>query len=312
MVFTEEVDGLRVLVLHNPKAGEEDHEPESLIGPLEEAGHAVRWQSVQESGWEASLDEGADLVAVAGGDGTVRKVFRRLAGGRVPATILPVGTANNIARSLGIEEVEPGDLIRGWPKGRMRPCDIGSLGAGRGQQLFVESAGGGLFADLLIRAEDDKADSDPDDKIELGLEVLLATAGEAKARPWRVRLDGDELAEDLVGVEVMNVREAGPRLPLAPEADPGDGLLDVVLIRAAGAEALAAYAQARLRESPAEPPRFEVRRGREVVVHPPRDWPLHYDDEVLAERNADRAVVRCAGRLQVLVPSAEREREASR
>src|SRR5918995_2365737 len=88
-----EVDGLRVLLMHNPAAGDEEHEPESLVRVVEAAEHEVHWQSVGEPGWQSALDNAVDLVVVAGGDGTVRKVFKHLAAGSVQATILPVGSA---------------------------------------------------------------------------------------------------------------------------------------------------------------------------------------------------------------------------
>jgi diacylglycerol kinase (ATP) len=85
----------------------------------------VTWQSTRESDWERVFGEAVDLVVAAGGDGTVRKVFRQLAGKDVPATVLPLGTANNIARSLGFEDDDPDSLVRGWPNGRLWSYDIG-------------------------------------------------------------------------------------------------------------------------------------------------------------------------------------------
>ena len=293
--------------MHNPSAGDEEHEPESLVRAVEAAGHEVRWRSVKETGWESALDDTVDLVAVAGGDGSVRRVFRQLAGRNILATILPVGTANNIARSLGFAQEEPAAFVRGWVSGRTGTCDIGSLST-RGESVtFVESSGGGLFADLLVRADDDSHEAEADDKVELGLQVLQRAAAEASPRPWRARLDDHELAEDLVGLEVMNVREAGPRVPLAPAADPGDGLLDAVLLRAADAEALAAFAEARLDGGRVGAPPFETWRVREVRLSVPEGVVLHFDSETLAEEEetggAVEAVVRCTGRVHVLLPT---------
>jgi diacylglycerol kinase family enzyme len=292
--------------MHNPGAGDEEHEPESLVRVVEAAGHEVRWQSVKEPGWERAVEDAVDLVAIAGGDGTVRKVFRQLAGRSILATILPVGTANNIARSLGFREEEPAVLVRGWASGRTRACDVGSLATRGGERLFVESAGGGLFADLLVRA-DDAPEAEADDKVEHGLRVLQRMAAEARPHPWRVRIDAYELEDDLVGVEVMNVREAGPRIPLAPEADPGDGLLDVVLLRAADADDLAAFAEARLQGRQAEAPSWQTRRGREILLRPPHESALHFDDQILAEEaaaaGAVEMLVRCSVRLDVLLPN---------
>ena len=173
--------------------------------------------------------------------------------------------------------------------------------------MFVESAGGGLFADLLVRADDDAHETGADDKVEHGLRVLQRMAAEARPHPWRVRIDAYELEDDLVGVEVMNVREAGPRIPLAPQADPGDGLLDVVLLREADADDLTAFAEARLHGRQAEAPSWKTRRGREILLRPPHESALHFDDQILAEEaaaaGAVEMLVRCSVRLDVLLPN---------
>jgi diacylglycerol kinase family enzyme len=76
---TEVSDVLRVTLIHNPTAGD-DKQPSrgQLKALIREAGHDVRYQSVREKGWSRVLEKKADLVAVAGGDGTVGRVARRL------------------------------------------------------------------------------------------------------------------------------------------------------------------------------------------------------------------------------------------
>jgi diacylglycerol kinase family enzyme len=69
------------------------------------------------------------------------------------------------------------------------------------------------------------------------------------------------VSEELLGLEAMNVRELGPNLPLAPDADPGDGLLDVVLVRSHDRDALAAYVAARLRGEHLPSPALGVRHA---------------------------------------------------
>ena len=60
----------------------------------------------------------------------------------------------------------------------------------------------------------------------------------------------------------MNIREVGPELALAPSADPGDGLLDVVLIADEHRDALRAHVEARLGGTHAELPDLNARRGQ--------------------------------------------------
>ncbi|HYX41298.1 MAG TPA: acylglycerol kinase family protein, partial [Pyrinomonadaceae bacterium] len=104
---------MRVTLIHNPKAGKGHPTGDELQTLIKEAGHKVLYQSAKEKKWQRALQTSADLIVVAGGDGTIRKVATRLAGSRVPLTILPLGTANNIAKSLGINGSFE-QLVAGW------------------------------------------------------------------------------------------------------------------------------------------------------------------------------------------------------
>ena len=93
----------RVTLIHNPSAGDEETEADHLLSLIRKAGHDVVDISVKDDDYRAALESPGDLVAVAGGDGTVRKVATKVIGRGIPIAILPVGTANNISRSLGID-----------------------------------------------------------------------------------------------------------------------------------------------------------------------------------------------------------------
>ena len=125
----------------------------------------------------------------------------------------------------------------------LRPFDICDAVAPSGRRRFVETAGGGLLAELFRRAEER---DEPDDKVRHGLELLRDALAAVRPAHWQLDLDGADLSGELLGVEAMNIREVGPELRLAPGADPGDGLLDVVLIAEEQRDALRAYVEARL------------------------------------------------------------------
>ena len=93
---------MRVTLIHNPTAGE-DAQParDDLLRLLCSTGHVIFYQSSKEKSWKQALHEPCDLVVAAGGDGLVGKVAKRLIGRQTPLAILPLGTANNLARTLG-------------------------------------------------------------------------------------------------------------------------------------------------------------------------------------------------------------------
>src|SRR5262249_27396779 len=137
---------MRVTLIHNPGAGG-DKQPSKgqLEALIREAGHDVRYQSVREKGWSKVLKKTADLVAVAGGDGTVGKVARRLIGRGIPIAVLPMGTANNISRTLGITGMSVIQLIPSWSTARHLSWDAGMTRGPWGERAFIEGIGAGLF-----------------------------------------------------------------------------------------------------------------------------------------------------------------------
>ena len=89
---------------------------------------AIHYTTVTEPGasqTRTALNEGADLVVVGGGDGTVREVAGVLAGTGVPLGILPLGTANLFARNLGLPRSRITEMVRVALLGGQRELDIG-------------------------------------------------------------------------------------------------------------------------------------------------------------------------------------------
>src|ERR1700729_4185407 len=92
---------VRATLIHNARAG--DHrfpQNDELIQAVEELGWKVT--ALDRSELERAVAKPGDVVIVAGGDGTVGKVAKRFAGTKVPIAVIPTGTANNLARALGV------------------------------------------------------------------------------------------------------------------------------------------------------------------------------------------------------------------
>src|SRR5262245_1870824 len=108
----------RVTLIHNPQAGDEDHSRNQLLKLIRDAGYEVTYKSSKED-FASALEDPGDLIVVAGGDGTVRRVALESLGTGVPLAILPMGTANNISKSLGITAPAE-ELIAGWKGARRK------------------------------------------------------------------------------------------------------------------------------------------------------------------------------------------------
>jgi diacylglycerol kinase family enzyme len=104
----------------------------------------------------------------------------------------------------------------------------------------------------------------------------------------------------------MNIGELGHNLPLAPDADPGDGVLEVALVGEAERVKLLAYFSERLRDLDPPPPEIPHRRGRRIVLEAPADVRFHVDDGLWPEdqstRSSGEIVVELGPSLDFLVP----------
>jgi diacylglycerol kinase (ATP) len=292
---------MRVLLTYNPTAGDDGVDADGLVAALEAAGHEVVARSVKGEHWARRLSDDFELVVAAGGDGTAGRVFKRLAGGSTPVALLPEGSANNIATTLGLDVLSPAELIDVLADARRVPFDVSSLAWDGNDRKMIESAGGGIFADLLVQADETDANAGGDDKVALGLRVLRDAAGEAESGHWYIEADGKDLSAELIGVEIANIPLLGPNVPIAPSADPSDGVLDIVLLREENRADLAAYAEARLAKR--QPPELELdaHQARRIVLRPPPASACHVDDKLVSGWDGT-VTVSVESRLELLIP----------
>src|ERR687891_1899523 len=146
---------MRVTLIHNPKAGDAKYGQKELMATLAKAGHQATYQSTKERGYKKGLKKTDDLVLVAGGDGTIAKVARELLDSGIPLSVLPLGTANNLARSLGFSG-SPEEIIARLDGGKTRAFDVGKARGPWGERYLFEGAGAGLLADYVQSAKKEK------------------------------------------------------------------------------------------------------------------------------------------------------------
>jgi diacylglycerol kinase (ATP) len=240
---------MRALLCHNPTAGSKGYDKDALLAALKLADIDVRDViSVKSEDLAEALKKSTDFVVAAGGDGTIGKVLTNLPDRSVPVALLPLGTANNAARSLGIAGT-PQELVETWKIENTRPLDIGSVKGSWGTTLFLEGFGVGLIPDLLRLAAKGKKPEGADN-LRKGRQLLQRALKAAKPIDVEITIDGKQLRGEFLGVEVLNIPFTGPALPLGSKADVADGKLDVICFEADQRKALIAWLEAPLDEAP--------------------------------------------------------------
>jgi diacylglycerol kinase family enzyme len=237
----------------------------------------------------------------AGGDGTVAQAVRLVAKRNVPLAVLPLGTANNIAFTLGLG----GTLerqVQGWHDAPSLPLDFGALEGIEGPNLFVEGVGGGLVEACLtsFRRQPLRRGEPPPWQLVRALRRYAQTLARLRSRRWSWTIDGAARSEDLLLLEVMNTRAVGPNVEFAPSASASDGLLTVVTARESDRATLAAYIADRLngRDARLELP-SETARGVDLV----NPQLLHVDDTLAHVPPGQTVSMRVqASAVSVLVP----------
>ena len=298
---------MELSLVHNPNAGGASAvETDALENALVEAGHRVRrLETATVDDLDRALERPGDAVVAAGGDGTVRAVATRLAGRGVPLAVIPMGTANNVAAALGLRG-SPLEIAAGLAAPVPRPLDVGVARGPWGEWRFLEAAGTGLFASTMAAYGPDDGKSLP-----RALAAILGTVPGFAALGCEARLDGEDLSGRYVLLEAMNTPALGPRLRLAPAADPGDGLLAVVTFEEHDRVGFAQYVAGLVAGNLEALPNVTVRSGRRLEVVWPEGAPLHLDAEVeRPEAGARVEFALEAGALTVLLPAPPEALEA--
>lgn len=289
----------RVLVL-NPISGDGSHREQVreladrhgfTVLETQADGEAVRFARL-------AAEAGADLVAAAGGDGTLNEVARGLDAGdaldEVTFAVVPGGTGNNFAGNVGIEDIEHAfEVIE---RGERRRIDVGTADG----RLFLNSAIAGLTADA-------SASTTPGLKDRLGVLAYvvsaLRTATDFDALPLAIEATGPDAEETWSGEALMTLVGNARRFPEEgrTQANCEDGLLEATVIeRMPTAELLEEAAVHRLFGDDTD--HVTRLRASELRVEVLEDEPVafSFDGEMgsyesLTMRTRERALELCVG-----------------
>ena len=268
---------MNVWILCNEDAGR-GLSADDLQELVERAGHTVRGVAKRYDA-QTPLPHGRlDLVVAAGGDGTVATAAGVAARTSAALAILPLGTANNIATSLGVN-APARELIASWTTARRMPFDLGRARTASTDWLVVEGAGGGLVPAGIARAQaarKRRQDATPAAEVVAAVQAFRDALVALEPRPWTLALDGRHISDEFLLVEILNIRSIGPNLVFGPDASPSDGYFDVVMAQEGHREQLLTYFE---RRAQGRDTRLTLpcSRAREVEVE--RCMEFHIDDE---------------------------------
>jgi diacylglycerol kinase (ATP) len=219
-----------IAVLVNPTAGRGRglRAADAAIPHLQRAGlRILRFQGEDgdeaESIAQAAVADEVDALVVVGGDGLVNLAAQALNGTDIPLGIIPAGSGNDAARTLGIDRKDPiaaADLVIA---GRRRAVDLGEAGG----RVFVTVLAAGFDALVNERANRLRWPRGQ-------MRYNIATLAELRVfgpLHYTLELDGVTREQQAMLVAVGNMSSYGGGLRMCEGAEPDDGLLDVVLIK---------------------------------------------------------------------------------
>ena len=279
---------MRILVIYNPVAGQHDavKSLDEALTYLRSLGHDVLLRRTLGGGDATTFAREAaaqsfDMVVAAGGDGTVGEVANGLVGSECILGVLPVGTANVWARTLGLpmwshtrQRPPLQDAARQLMAGTVRRIDLGRCD----DHYFILWSGIGFDAEVTRQVEPHR-----EMRRSLGnitYYVAMAAMG-VTLRGTRVTIviDGQATRERAFLIVISNVQLYGGSVMVAPQAQIDDGYLDVYVFKGsnmldAAGQLINVFAGKHLQD-----PTIETYRAQSVTIRADRPLPLHIDGE---------------------------------
>ena len=268
-----------VYVIFNPVSGKSDPEQRKqiILEALAAQGYTCQFIATsRESGAKAKAEEallqGADLLAVSGGDGTVMEAMSALVGKDIPIAVFPAGTGNLLSINLGIPMTVP-EAVTVALSGQKYALDLARTKDGR---YFAIMGGLGMDAQMI-------ADADRKAKDKLGkLAYLWAALKNLPRRRAYVDVyldDKPPIRRRVKSVLLANMGKITGGLEVMPTASPNDGLLDVGILKAATLAHWVHLMGNALLGRANEDPALEVYQVRKVTLRPRSPQPVQFDGE---------------------------------
>lgn len=291
----------RGILIYNPAAGQSDltQRLERLCRSLASRGLDLSPVPTERQGHIAELiasfdaERTIDLVVACGGDGTINEAAVAMTDRHIPLGILPAGTANVLARELTIP-LNLDHAAEVLENGVSAEISVGRAN----EKPFLMMAGFGLDAMVLHHCN-------PHLKRRFGRMAIAARCAEEFVRfaVPRLLVRGEDFVSEATLVVAANIRLYGGDFVIAPDADPTDDLLDLVLFKGSTRLDYAKYAAGIVGGRHHLFKDVEVRRVRSATVHAIDSDPVpgQIDGDTVLETPVHLSVQ--TGAIRILVPS---------
>jgi len=269
------------------------------VRATEAAGHASELT-------RAALHEGAGLIVAVGGDGTVSEVANGFFDGDVQINpeaelaVIPRGSGCDFVKTFGIPKkidgavkAAAGTAVRTIDLGRVRFTDWDGRPAAR---IFCNVASAGLTGVAADRVN--RSGKPLGATVAFAWGTIVTFVGYRNSR-FRVQIDERELDQVCNNVIVANCRFYASGMKIMPMADPGDGLLDVLVWGDVGKADLARNLHRLYRGTHIGHPKADISRARRVTVETDVTLPIEADGETPGVTPVTFEVVPSALRLRV-------------
>lgn len=229
-----------------------------------------------------AVEEGYDVVAAAGGDGTIHEVVNGLVrGGRAEAKlgIIPIGSGNDLAHALGVY-ADPETAVQRILHGHPRTIDLGRIEDDRGHfRHFDNNAGIGFDATVVIQTESMT-------RVHGFLMYLLATlhtiAFYYRAPYMQMRYDDEAVAQRVLFLAIGNGFRYGGGFHLTPDARMDDNRLDSCLVNPIGRLIMLGMLVKAIKGTHVTSKHVTMRRNKRITIRSEAPMPVHVDGEMFA------------------------------
>ena len=267
------------LFLVNPSAGKGryDHIVQIIHHIL--SNYSVKYDIVilKQKGEAISLakegSENYDAIVAVGGDGTINEVFNGLIGTKAIFGIIPAGTGNGFARSMGVPlRIE--DACKLLMDGSIKVIDVGATN----EKYFLGTAGMGFDAAIAAFAGKNLGHLRG---MWLYFYAGVLTYFQFSPKLVNLRIDSQCFQIKPLIVAIANTKIYGGSALIAPDAESDDGLLDVCVIEEMGAFELAWHLPKLFKGTHIYLPKVSIHKCKSITINTEEPVPIHLDGEVI-------------------------------